>query len=73
MNITFKEIFESDNWIITKIIQGHKGIHRIDAKRRFPVADKSSFFSEWGSAVYLTRLSKEHYNKKLSDFNCYKY
>jgi hypothetical protein len=72
MKVTLKEVFESGSWIITKIIQG-SGQHRVDAKRRFPIADKSSFFSEWGSAKYLERLSSENYSKKLSEFNCYQY
>jgi len=72
MNVTLKEVFESGSWIITKIIQG-SGKHRINAERRFPIADKSSFFCQWGSTKYLERLSSENYSKKLSDFNCYQY
>ena len=69
---TLKQVFESDNWIITKISQG-SGTHRIDAKRRFRRADESSFFSEWGSNSYLERLARENYGKKLSEFNNYNY
>ena len=69
-NISLKEVFESDSWIITKISQGHS-THRIDARRRFPVADVSSFFSKWGSTTYLNRLASENYGKKLIDFRNY--
>lgn len=67
-----KEVFESDNWIITSITQG-EGQCRVDAKRRFPKSDENSFFSKWGNTKYLERLSSENYSKKLSDFSCYKY
>lgn len=70
--VTLKEIFENDNWIITSILQGHNGQRRVSAKRRFPIADVSSFFCEWGSEKYLNKLSVENYWKKLSEFNCYK-
>lgn len=72
MKVSIKEVFASDLWIITKIMQGY-GMYRIDAKRRFPVADESSFFSEWGRKSYIERLAKEHYNKKPSDFSCFEY
>jgi hypothetical protein len=67
-----KHIFGSDSWIITSIPQG-MGEHRIDAKRRFPVADKGNFFSKWGSNKYLEKLSRENYGKKLNEFSNYKY
>lgn len=72
-NPTFKEVFESDNWIITKILQGPEGTYRIDAKRRFPVADKYNFCSKWGKTSYLNRLAKEKYGKKLSELSGYQY
>jgi len=67
-----KEIFESDKWLITSVSQG-RGRHRIDAKRRFPVADERNFFSKWGSNEYLEKLSMENYGKKLNEFSNYKY
>jgi len=70
---SLKEVFESDNWIITKISQGHNKQNRVDAKRRFPVADKSSFFSKWGNEKYLNKLAQENYDKNINDFGCYSY
>lgn len=72
MKVSLKEVFESDGWLITKISQG-RGVHRVDAKRRFPKADVSSFFSEWGSNAYLEKLASENYGKKLSEFGNYNY
>lgn len=69
---SLKEVFENDNWIITKISQGY-GTHRVDAKRRFPVADESSFFSKWGSDNYLEKLARDNYGKNLRDFSNYYY
>lgn len=69
---TLKEVFESGNWIITKITQG-RGIHRIDAKTRNRIADGENHFSKWGNNEYLNRLALENYGKKLSEFNCYYY
>lgn len=45
--VSLKEVLSSDLWIITKVKQGSKKTVRVDAKRRFPVADQSSFYSEW--------------------------
>jgi|AntDeeMinimDraft_6_1070357.scaffolds.fasta_scaffold07582_2 hypothetical protein len=70
--LNLKEIFENDSWTITKVSQG-RGQHRIDAKRRFPVADESNFFSKWGSNKYLNQLSQENYGKKLNEFSNYIY
>ncbi len=69
--ITLKEVFESDNWMITKIIQGYSKSNRVDAKRRFPIADKNNFFSEWGKKNYLNKLAQENYGKKINEFSCY--
>ncbi len=70
--VSLKEVFERHDWIITNITQG-SGVHRIDAKRRYPIADESSFFSEWGSNRYLEKLAQENYGKKLSEFIVYTY
>jgi hypothetical protein len=72
MKPSIKQIFESDNWVITKIIQG-RGSYRIDAKRRFPIADEKNFFSEWGSSGYVERLARNNYGKKPSDFSTFMY
>ncbi len=73
MKNSIKKVFESDNWTITKLSQGNGGQLRVDAKRRFPVADQSSFFSEWCTRKYAEALSSENYGKRISDFNCYEY
>ena len=72
MRVSIKLVLESDNWIITKIIQG-TGQYRIDARRRFAVADESSFFSQWGKKSYIDRLVKDRFGKKVSDMNSFKY
>ena len=54
-------------------MQGLKNNVRIDAKRRFPAAGKSSFFSGWCSVKYANQLSAENYGKKVNEFNCYRY
>ena len=70
--VTLKEVFESHNWIITKIYQGF-GTHRIDAKTRNRIADSQNTFSKYGSNAYLEKLAHENYGKSLSDFTCYNY
>lgn len=73
MKVSIKEVFESDGWIITAIHQGYSGMVRVDAKRRFPKPDHSSFMSEWCTEKYANILAKENYNKKVNKFSCYKY
>lgn len=72
MKTSIKEVFESDMWIITAIHQGHNKMVRIDAKRRFPKADHSSFMSEWCTENYANKLALENYGKKVHDFSNYK-
>jgi hypothetical protein len=67
-----KEVIESDNWIVTKIIENRTSF-RVDAKRRFPVADKSSFFSNWGGKKYIDSLCRENYGKKASELKSFSY
>lgn len=71
MKTSFKEVFRSEDWRIIEI-RGSMKTHRINAKRRFPIPDKSNFFSEWGNTEYLEKLARLHYGKKLEDFKCYK-
>lgn len=73
MKTSVKEVFESDNWIITKILQGLNNKVRIDAKRRFNKADQPNFFSEWVSLKYANQLARENYGKNVNDFNCFQY
>lgn len=68
-----KEVFESDNIIITKISQGNRANVRIDAKTRFYKADHDNFFSKWVSLDYPNKLSVERYGKKVSELNSFRY
>lgn len=68
-NVSTKEVFSSDNWIITKIIFG-EGIVRIDARKRFHEADEPDFFSKWVSNNYADSLARYYYGKTCSQFNC---
>lgn len=71
--MTIKEIITSDEWIITKALQGlHKTV-RIDAKRRFRKADAENFFSEWATTQYVNVLTREKYGKNIENFTCYNY
>jgi len=72
MKVSIKSVLESDSWIITKIMNGN-GQYRIDARRRFAVADESSFFSKWGKKSYIDRLVKDRFGKKVSEMNSFKY
>lgn len=54
-------------------MQGKNGQVRIDAKRRYPVADESSFFSQWVKKTYADRLTIDQYGKKTNDFACFEY
>ena len=73
MKTTVKEVFESDNWIITKIIQGLRKNVLIDAKTRFHQADVKNFFSGWCSEKYADKLAKDKYGKKTKELNAYKF
>jgi len=73
MKTTVKEVFESDNWIITSILQGFDGAVRINARRRNHIADKPHFFSEWCTEKYANSLAVENYGKKVNEFSTYKY
>jgi hypothetical protein len=72
MTTSLKTVLSSDSWIVTKIIQGRDS-YRVDAKRRFPIADEKNTFSAWGSKEYVERLTRDNYGKKPSEFNCFQY
>ena len=57
--VSVKQVIQSDNWIITKVLAGRDGVVRIDARTRFHIADGQNFFSEWHSLKYINRLRKE--------------
>ena len=66
-----KQVFESDNVIITSVLQGKRNRVRIDARTRFHVPDLNNFFSEWVSLLYANRLSMERYGKKVTQLKYY--
>jgi hypothetical protein len=66
---SIKQVFESDNVILTKVLQGRNGIVRIDAKTRFRVPDMDNNFSEWCTEKYASKL----YGKPISQSPVYKY
>jgi len=68
-----KQVFESDNVIITKIHQGLRKNVRVDARTRFHVSDSDNFFSEWVSIRYVNKLSMETYGKKVSQLSQFIY
>lgn len=57
--VSAKEVLQTDNWIITKIIGGYKGKIRIDAKTRNWIADGQNFFSDWVTLKYANRCRRE--------------
>lgn len=67
-----KQAFESDNVIITKIMQG-RGQVRIDARTRHHVADADNFFSQWVSFKYADRLCRERYGKPITQHRNFQY
>ena len=70
---TAKQAFESGK--ITKIIQGHNGKVRVDARVRnfnqYPDMDR--FYSEWITRKYANKLCMENYGKKVNEMNIYEY
>lgn len=70
---TTKQAFEIGK--ITKIMQGHKGIVRVDAVVRnynaYP--DQDRFFSKWISNKYCDSLCQEYFGKNASEMNVYRY
>tara|TARA_R110000850_G_scaffold29786_1_gene82307 strand:- start:345 stop:563 length:219 start_codon:yes stop_codon:yes gene_type:complete len=71
--VTIKEIFESGNWNITRVIRGCSKVVRIDAKTRNRIADGDNGFSKWVSLGYANRLCVDNYGKKVTDLNSYSY
>lgn len=72
MKTTIKEVFENDNWEITRIYQGSKKL-RVDAKTKNRVADEENFFSKWVSYGYVDKLSRENFGKGVNKFAKNKY
>ena len=58
--VSAKEVLQSfDGWIITRVHSGYNGEVRIDAKRRYHVAEEPDFFSKWVKLSYANRLRRE--------------
>ena len=70
---TIKEVFWSDDWIITKIKRGYDKMVRIDAKRRHHKANEPNFFHEWCTEKYANGLSRDIYGKKINEMRAYNY
>lgn len=68
-----KEVLQSGDWIITKVMQGYNGLVRIDAKRRFHKADDSNFFSKWVKESYADKCLRDVGKKSVREMNCYHY
>ena len=64
-----KQVFESSNVIITKVMRGINGVVRIDAKTRNWQADKDNFYSEWITLEYANKLCNENYGKNVYELN----
>lgn len=64
MKPTIKEVVTLKNWIIRKVVKGYNGRVRIDAVRRFHIADTSDFFSEWATIKYINQCRR---NEGLRD------
>lgn len=73
MKTSIKHMFECDNWIIIKVLDGLDGRVRIDAKRRFPVAGEKRFFSKWCNKKHADALSRERFGKNTNDLQAYSY
>jgi len=69
--MSIKEVIQSDNWVLTNVMQG-SGSYRVDAKKRFP-SSGDNFFSKWGSKKYIDSLVMSRYGKKTSDLNSFSY
>lgn len=70
--MNLKKVVESENWIITKILNGGN-IVRIDAQTRHYQADGENRFSKWVSRKYADTLLVDRYGKKSTDMNVYRY
>ena len=72
MKISVKYIVENPNWIITKILQGYRGMIRVDARTRSYIADGVNFYSEWVTEKYFNRLRTNMGKCKAKEMNVYK-
>lgn len=70
---SIKEAFESDNAIITNIMQGLNGVVRVDAKTRFYEPDRNNRLSIWCTRAYANKLSRENHGKNIDELNVYSY
>ena len=64
--VSAKEVLQSfGGWIITRVYPGYNGEVRIDAKRRYHVAEEPDFFSKWVKLSYANRCRREVGLKEL--------
>lgn len=70
MKTSLKEVLTSEAWIVTKVIKGY-GKYRVDARRRHPMADSPSFFSEWGTNQYINQLCRANYGKNVEELKAF--
>ena len=58
--VSAKEVLQSfGGWIITRVYPGCNGEVRIEAKRRYHVAEEPDFFSKWVKLRYANRMRRE--------------
>lgn len=72
MKPSLKQVFESDSWIITQVMEGRNQQVRVDARRRFPEPVQGSFFSGWGASSYINCLSRANYGKNIEQLNTFR-
>lgn len=63
-----KEVLQSEEWIVKKVLMGTKGKVRIDAQRRFCQANGANFFSKWVAESYANDCLKEIGKKPLREW-----
>lgn len=65
MKTTIKEVFESDNWQITRIIQGFDKQVRIDASKKY----SNEKISKWCSLSYANMLCRKNKGKNIEYYH----
>jgi predicted DNA-binding protein with PD1-like motif len=70
---SLKQVFQDQNIILIKVIQGIGKKVRIDARTRFHVPDKYNFYSEWHTISVVNKFCKDRYGKTVDKLNVFKY
>lgn len=74
MKLSVKHIVENPKtWIITQIIQGYRGMIRVDARTRYYQSDSINWFSGWVSEKYFNRLRFNLGKCRAKEMNQYEY